>query len=281
MQKRPKSLPPEVFAPLTSDFAFKAVFGDQKHSENLAALLKTIIDLPADDYGRLTIEDPYLKRFRKKDKLGILDVKVHTKSGRVINVELQVSPSATLLKRILFYLTKIYSDQLDWGEKYTNLNPAYSVVICDHRLLPDETAYLNHYTLHNKKSTKELTDLLNVCILELPKLPAADDGTAVWPWAKMFLCKTKDEVDSLVAQHSEVTMAAKLLKRINLFGIIKANVDYELDRWRTKQMFIDDARAEGLSQGRTEGLAEGRTEALDLMRQGYTVEQIEAMLAKR
>jgi predicted transposase/invertase (TIGR01784 family) len=241
------------------------VFGDQKHSENLADLLKTILDLPPEDYDRLIIEDPHLKRFRKRDKQGILDVKVHTKSGRVINVELQVSASTTLIKRVLFYLTKIYSDQLRWGEDYKLLNPAYCVLICADSLLSGEAHYLNTYTLHNTKSGKELTKLLNVCILELPKLPAADDGKAVWPWAKMFQCKTKAEVDSLMAKHSEVTMAAKLLQRINLFGIIKANLEYEMESRRTQRMFILDAR----------------DDVLDLIEQGYTPQQVREMLADR
>jgi predicted transposase/invertase (TIGR01784 family) len=273
MQKRPKNFKPGEFVPLTSDFAFKAVFGDQNHSENLADLLKTILDLPPEDYDRLIIDDPHLKRFRKRDKQGILDVKVHTKSGRVINVELQVTVTATLIKRILFYLARIYSDQLRWGEDFKLLNPAYCVLICSKTLLPDEADYLNCYTLHNTKSGKELTKLLTVCILELDKLPAADDGKAVWPWAKMFLCKTQAEVENLAAKHTEVTMAAELLQRINLFGKLKAILEYEMESRRTHRMYIRDAR--------NEGLAVGRTETLDLMRQGYTVEQIETMLSDR
>ena len=54
--------------------------------------LKAVLDLPAEDYERLTVVDPNLDREFIEDKLGVLDVKVNTSSGKVIDIEVQVKP---------------------------------------------------------------------------------------------------------------------------------------------------------------------------------------------
>jgi predicted transposase/invertase (TIGR01784 family) len=76
-----------------NDFVFKRIFGDRRNTAVLAAFLKAALDLPDREFDRLTIIDPHLKRESVAEKAGILDVKVHTTSGIVINVEIQVVTS--------------------------------------------------------------------------------------------------------------------------------------------------------------------------------------------
>ena len=76
--------------PVKSDFVFKLIFGDQRNVDILAAFLKSVLDIPDEEYDRLTIVDPYIKKESADDKYGILDVKVHTVSGSVIHVEIQL-----------------------------------------------------------------------------------------------------------------------------------------------------------------------------------------------
>ena len=61
-----------------SDLIFKLIFGDQHNADILAAFLRAVLDI-----GRIrtaTIVDPHLKQDIGSDKLGILDVKVHTRT---------------------------------------------------------------------------------------------------------------------------------------------------------------------------------------------------------
>ncbi|MDR1948620.1 MAG: hypothetical protein LBQ38_04445 [Spirochaetaceae bacterium] len=48
-----------------------------------------------------------------------------------------------------------------------------------------------------------------------------------------------------------------------------------------KEVWQEEAWEEGLEKGREEGLEKGQKNILELMRQGYTAEQIETMLASR
>jgi hypothetical protein len=60
----------EIISPL-EDFAFAQIFGSQKNIANTKAFLKTVLDIPGDDYDRLVVDNPILKRFFRKDKMGI------------------------------------------------------------------------------------------------------------------------------------------------------------------------------------------------------------------
>ena len=59
----------EFVSPLY-DFAFSQIFGSKENLGTTKAFLKTLLDLPEDDYDSLAVADPTLKRFFKKDKKG-------------------------------------------------------------------------------------------------------------------------------------------------------------------------------------------------------------------
>jgi predicted transposase/invertase (TIGR01784 family) len=77
------------------DVVFKNIFGE-KHIPVLADFLMAVLDLPADEYKDIRVVDPHLLRKHKGGELGILDLRVTTKSGKFLNVELQVSPQPSI-----------------------------------------------------------------------------------------------------------------------------------------------------------------------------------------
>jgi hypothetical protein len=60
------------FLPPKSDLVFKWLFGDERNIDLLTALLKSVLDLPDNEYAEVTIVDPHLLRDYDGDKLGIL-----------------------------------------------------------------------------------------------------------------------------------------------------------------------------------------------------------------
>jgi hypothetical protein len=48
----------------------------------------------------LSIVDPHLKREDGDDELGVLDVKIHTTSGKIIDVEIQVAARTPMKEQI-------------------------------------------------------------------------------------------------------------------------------------------------------------------------------------
>jgi predicted transposase/invertase (TIGR01784 family) len=256
----------ELVSPL-DDFAFAQIFGSEENLGTTKAFLKTLLDIPGSDYDQLTVKDPTLKRFFKKDKKGVVDLKLTTKSGRIIHIELQVEKETNLRSRIMQYSTRLLSDQLKKGNDYGELHQVVSIVICGHVLLGEEKTYANDYEMRNKEG-RSFTDLLKVVILEIPKLPEKEDK-AVWPWLQFFKCKEQEEYEMLARKHPELKEAVSCVERMSLSEQWR---DVMLYRQRSKakqrgikeqiRLDLEEARKTARTEGMAEGLAEGRTEGL-------------------
>ena len=48
--------------PVTSDFIFKLIFGDQRNADVLTEFLKAVLDIPDSEYDRIAIVDPHVKK---------------------------------------------------------------------------------------------------------------------------------------------------------------------------------------------------------------------------
>jgi predicted transposase/invertase (TIGR01784 family) len=233
-----------------NDYVVKSIFGDQRNIENTEALLKAALDIPPEDFGKLTIVDPFLNRIWRKDKLGILDIRLTTTSGKVINVEVQVERHKSMIKRIIYYLAKLLIEQMKSGFNYEKINQTICVVIVDHILCPEERHYLNSYELRNPLTGRPFTDLLKVVIIELPKVPETDDGQAIWPWLRFFKSKTREELTMLTKTHPEVKPAVNEYAKISWSERRRMIADFKEKQRRDKHAMLEFARDEGREEGR-------------------------------
>jgi predicted transposase/invertase (TIGR01784 family) len=220
---------------------------------------------PEDDYDKLTVVNPNLKRNFKDGKEGIVDLKLTTKSGRIIHVELQVEKKANLKNRMMYYGSRLIGDQLISGDDYKEINPVVSILICDHVLLEEEESYINEYEMRNKRNN-HFTDLLKLVILELPKLPETEDS-AVWPWLKFFKCTRKEEYKMLAKKHPELKKAVTSARKVSLserrqWGKLLRDME-RMDRSvAKKQRLIElaEERATGRAEGETAGYERAKNE---------------------
>jgi predicted transposase/invertase (TIGR01784 family) len=186
--------------PPTSDFVFKLIFGDKRNVNDLIAFLQAVLDLPASEYDYITFTDPAVKKEFKDDKAGVLDVKIHTTSGYVIDVEIQVDPRSPLRERIMYYSSKMFTEQIGSGDDYDVICRVICIVITDYILVVDDAAYRHKFHLYDEKTGTELTNLLEVHTLELPKLPVTDDHTELWDWLRFFKVKKEEELKMVEQQ---------------------------------------------------------------------------------
>jgi len=56
----------ETFISPLEDFAFKQIFGEQRNIDITKAFLKTLLDVPYDEYDKLTVVNPSLGKALKK-----------------------------------------------------------------------------------------------------------------------------------------------------------------------------------------------------------------------
>jgi predicted transposase/invertase (TIGR01784 family) len=214
--------------------------------------LKSILTIPKEEYQSITVINPFLKRTHKKDKEGQVDVRVKMKSGRIVHVEIQVYKTKAMDKRMMYYISKLFTEQIGIGEKWENIQPVVSILICDHVLLKDEKAYLNRFELRNTETNKPFTDLLELIILELPKAPEKDDGNAVWPWLRFLKTENMAEMVQLAKQYEEVKMAVVTVERMNPIKSIRWYLEeraiYRRDREAQMDTCFNDGKEEGATQ---------------------------------
>jgi predicted transposase/invertase (TIGR01784 family) len=231
-----------------NDYVVKCIYGDQKNIENTRGLLKTVLDIPLEEYDRLTVIDPFLKRWWDKDKLGIVDIRLSTAGGRQAAIEFQIQPYRAMPERIVYYNSKMIVGQMKSGFKYETLNQTISVVISDYTMLPHEHTYLNYIELRNRTSGALFTELQQYIILELSKLPDEDDGQAVWPYMRFFKCRRKEEFEMLAKGYPEVQGLVKEYQRISWSDRRRMIAEYREKQWRDEQAALDYARDEGRAE---------------------------------
>jgi predicted transposase/invertase (TIGR01784 family) len=156
-----------------------------------------------------------------------------------------------MIPRTLYYQANLLSEQLGSGGRYRKIRRTISIVIANYVMLPEEAPgrYRNAYQFLNTLSHKPFTDLQEIIILELPKVPEEDDGSKLWPWLKYFKCRTKEELNMLARQHEEVGRAVQQYQRTSLLQHIRIAIfEYE-DAMRIRRGRDFDAREEGHEEG--------------------------------
>jgi predicted transposase/invertase (TIGR01784 family) len=256
----------------TNDFVFKKVFG-----ENVAVLedfLKAVLDLPAEDYHRLTVVDPNLDREFIEDKLGVLDVKINTASGKVIDIEVQVKPQRSIWKRLLFYTSKMVVEQVKTGWQYDRINRVISILIADFALVTENEAYHNRFRLYDENSGARFPDSIEINILELTKLRESD-GTPLCNWLRFFSAKTEEDFMTVAQTRPAINEAWGRIQvlsgdeRARALADAREKARMDLDSW------LGDARYEGRQEGLQEGRQEEKLEiARNLLRKKMSYDDI-------
>jgi predicted transposase/invertase (TIGR01784 family) len=270
----------ELLSP-TQDIVFKRIFGDKRNADILANLLSTILPLTEEECSNLTFVNTHQISVIEDGKLIILDVKVVTKDGRIIDIEIQVYRVKAMRARILYYGAGMITEQLKSSEKYSEIKPVVCIVISDFNMIPEETAFHNEYSLNNKKTHKLFSPLFEIHTIELPKIPR--DGLSgkdaeLAHWGAFLAAKTEEDMN-MVAQHSPmIYKAVGIVKelsadeqfRMEAAARLKANLDYNSIMGDA----YEDGLEDGVEKGRKEGKQEERQEFLSMLKSGKSAEEI-------
>ena len=152
-----------------NDFVFKLIFGDEKNKDVLIAFLSAVIRLHKEEFLELEFMNTELLREFKEDKKGILDVRVKTKNGKQIDIEIQVLPTDFMAERTVFYWSKMYTSQVKPGDTYEKLKKCITINIVDFERIDIDKIHTSFHILEDETGYK-LSDVLKIHFLELPKL---------------------------------------------------------------------------------------------------------------
>jgi predicted transposase/invertase (TIGR01784 family) len=242
---------PDILPP-TNDFVFKLLFGDNRHKNILIAMLKSFVNLPDEDF-ELVFLDTYLKPEHEEDKMGILDVKVSTKTGKIIDIEIQVNPLLYIGSRISFYKSRLIVDQIGKGEHYDKIQRVICVCITDHVIHKEDKRYLNYFCFSNPETGLQFKDIPEeIFTLELPKLPADSDGSKIWDWLQFLRAKQKGEFEMIATANPEIQEAVDILYEISADEKVRAEYNARQKAWMDRQSQFDGYFKEGKAEGKVE-----------------------------
>lgn len=157
------------FVDIKNDIAFRKIFGNEKKSSPLISFLNAALELEGDKRViSVTLANPNLFPRIAGEKASILDVRATDQAGRKFVVEMQVAEKNGFDKRVQYYLARDYSMQINKGEDYPLLNPAYFVGILDFEFSQSKHYHTRHLIL-DKATNEHLLKDIEFSFIELPK----------------------------------------------------------------------------------------------------------------
>jgi len=241
----------EILSP-KNDYVFKLIFADENNKEILAAFLSAVLNVTVDEFQGLEIINSELLKEFKEDKKGILDVRVKTKSGKQIDIEIQILVNETMAERTLFYWSKMYTGQIKQGDDYESLKKCVTINIIDYEFIKIPKAHTVFYVSEDKTSYK-LTDVLEIHFLELPKLKNKDvkneGDEAVVEWMKFIGAESEGVMEMLAEKNEGIKKAYNVLKTVSNDEITRMRYDARQAEIMDKSSMLKSALRKGISEG--------------------------------
>ena len=288
MSKRAlRRMPLEKLMDLKVDYAFKQLFGSEKNKEITVVFLNAVLQKTGRDTIReVVFIDQEVGGQFVEDKQSRLDIVVRTQTGDLINVEMQLSNQNDMVKRTLYYWSRLFSEQLRRGEVYQDLRPTITINICDFTLFSQTDHYHSTYHLYEDTVLERLhpeDDVLEVHFIEMKKfiqawhdeiLDPLDDLLVRWLLLLGMVDARKQRVyDEIYEELEALAMKDERLMeafeasdewsttpemRIDNILRLKPILDAESKRRYAMEKGKEEGRREGRREGRAAGIKEGR-----------------------
>ena len=259
------------------DYAFKEIMMDEKAR---IGFLSAILKLNPEDIKETQMLNTNLRKQSEKEKLGILDVRILMNNNTEIDIEIQLAAMNIWADRALFYLAKMYTEQISAGEDYTVFKKCVSISILDFNLFEHESEFYSCFHIREDSHHFLYTNKMEFHVLELPKLPKElqENSSDIELWAKFIRAERKEEFDMLAEKNAYIGSAYKHLqvisqdeeKRLEYEAREKAIRDYNQIMLEAKQIGRAEGREEGRAEGREEGEVQGEA-------RGRAAERIESI----
>lgn len=220
----PALLPPKM------DFVFKRIFGNEKHPNVLISFLNAVLN-PIDPIRSVELKDTTIEKSHLEDKYSRLDVKAITNKGEHINIEIQLKDEYNMIKRSLYYWSKLYEGQLESGENYQKLSRTICINLLDFNLL-NHSNFHSVYRLKDCRTNEELTDVMELHFIELKKMKDVQRVEDVKSKLEAWLYFINQPDSELVQELEKVEIEIKEAKAelVRLSGDRKERERYEKRR---------------------------------------------------
>ena len=260
------------YLPPTLDIVFQRLFGREESKEITKDFLEHILgkSIETIDLSKTKI----LERNKPRDKQSILDVRAEINGEENCNVEMQMVDHDALIARILFYWSKMFQGSIHKGDPYTKLKKTVSILIANFSIkgLEELEYHTKWKIIEEKDRIIILTDLLEIHIIELPKIQGREeekDGLLDW----LFFLKNpeSERTKKGMEENEKIQDAEKELAKLKEDEELE---DLEFREWiaeMDRQASIDTAERRGKEKGEKE---EKRNTARKLLKMKMSIQDI-------
>ena len=266
------------------DFVFKNIFGSEKNSKILISFLNATLK-PKDLITSVEIKNTDLNKGYIEDKFSRLDVKATTSNEEIINIEIQLKNEYNMIKRSLYYWSKLYSEQLNEGEDYSILKRTICINILNFKYLKTRKFH-SAYRLKEIYSNEELTDVAEIHFIEIPKLEdGSDEKDMLVPWIEFLKDPESEKVRNLEMSIEEIRQAKDELIKMSNDDTQRELYEMRAKTLRDKISALNEAERKGIQKGIQKGekkkaieIAKSLLDVLDVqtisLKTGLSVDEI-------
>lgn len=169
-------------------------------------------------------------------------------------------------ERALFYLSKMFSEQLKSGESYDKLKKCIHVSILDFILFPEDNRYYRTIHFRDDETNSLYSDKLELQILELKKLPKnINTEEDILNWMLFFNGKNRKDFENMATANTYLGEAYETLQKLS------AN-DMKRLEYEAREKALKDYNTQ-MSSSEKRGIRLARS-VFHLHMQGKNVEEI-------
>ena len=136
----------------TVDFCFKELMQNENVRKGIIA---AILNKRPDEIVNTELLPTILRKDSEDDKYGILDVRVQLDNEVQIDFEMQVVYYDFWANRTIYYLSKMYTEQIREGDSYDRLQKCIQVSILAHVLFQEDDECYRRISFCDVKTGKE------------------------------------------------------------------------------------------------------------------------------
>lgn len=266
------------FVDVKNDIAFRKVFGNENRKETLISFLNAVLDFHGEQrIATVTILNPYQLPKLKGGKVTIIDVKATDEAGRTYIIEMQIGDVHGFAKRVLYYASKSYTDQIKRADFYRNLRPVIFIGVLDFVHTANKN-YISRSQIRDVETGEQTIMDMEFNYIELPKFnkELKDIKTLMEKW--VYFLKNAENLE-VIPENIEDIGLKSAYEEANIQTWTQAELDaydYAFMREEDERARMDKALQKGFEQGREQGIEQGieqgREQGIELAKAALVIE---------
>ena len=209
----------------------------------------------------------------------MLDLRIKLDNGTSVNIEMQSADKKSFKERILFYLSRLYSSDLEKGNDYQTLYPVYSLIFTDFTMFKELRNYYSVFLLKCEEQPEVVFSRhLGIILVELKKFKEKSvchliDKKNLWSYIiKSSKDLTDKDISVIETRGDEMKEAVQRLKMLSQEKSMRIIEEAREKARRDRVAEIAFGEEKGLQKGMKQGV---KQVALNLLKKNIDVNIIE------